>query len=241
MDRVEFEKWLGGIARLSLSQRRRMLLALSGHKAMHEDDGVVESSPSDLAAGRLGRSDDETATTKTWARLSASGVAGEVVAEARRRRVDCLGCPHCASQEFVSWGQANALPRYRCKNCGRTFNALTKTPLARLRKKDQWLEQAGAIIGGATITQAAKRCNVHYTTAFRWRRRFLASLSLEERNTLKGILEGDAPLILESIVQGKAVRPAERVAREKRQGGPKKPLRRTSSGLRRSRPQERDA
>jgi hypothetical protein len=36
-------------------------------------------------------------------------------------------------------GFANDLQRFRCCDCGRTFNDLTGTPLARLRHKAKWL------------------------------------------------------------------------------------------------------
>ena len=53
------------------------------------------------------------------------------------QRVERQGCPHCAGREIVGWGRSDGLLRFRCKNCGRTFNALTKTPMAHLRKKDK--------------------------------------------------------------------------------------------------------
>src|SRR3954447_9807776 len=117
----------------------------------------------------------------------------------RQRRVDSLGCPHCGGREVTLWGKASGVPRYRCKSCGRTFNALTKTPLAHLRKKDKWLEQAGALIDGASVSKAAERCDVAYTTAFRWRHRFLEALSLDKPKNLSGIVEGDETFILESF------------------------------------------
>ena len=46
-------------------------------------------------------------------------------------------CPHCQSDNITHWGAAHGFPRYRCGNCGRTFNILTKTPLARLRNKER--------------------------------------------------------------------------------------------------------
>jgi transposase-like protein len=52
-------------------------------------------------------------------------------------RVAAQGCPHCAGGEVVGWGRSHGLLRFRCKSCGRTFNALTKTPMAHLRKLDQ--------------------------------------------------------------------------------------------------------
>src|SRR3954466_9534763 len=68
---------------------------------------------------------------------------------------------------------------------------------AHLRKKDKWLEQAGALIDGASVAKAAERCDVAYTTAFRWRHRFLEALS--QPKNLAGIVEGDETFILESF------------------------------------------
>ena len=39
------------------------------------------------------------------------------------------------------------------------------------------------------MAKAAERCGVHYTTAFRWRHRFLGSLSLDKPKRLAGIVE----------------------------------------------------
>lgn len=37
------------------------------------------------------------------------------------------GCPHCGASDdrLGSWGQSHGFKRYRCRDCGRTFNALT--------------------------------------------------------------------------------------------------------------------
>jgi len=91
------------------------------------------------------------------------------------------------------------LPRYRCKACRRTFNALTKTPLAKLRMKNKWAAQTEALIEGVSTAKAARRCGVHYTTAFRWRHRFLASLAGDKPKTLAGIVKGDEAFILEAF------------------------------------------
>ncbi|POZ52249.1 hypothetical protein AADEFJLK_01724 [Methylovulum psychrotolerans] len=44
-------------------------------------------------------------------------------------------CPHCAGIRLSRYGSASGLQRYSCKSCRKTFNALTGTPLARLRHK----------------------------------------------------------------------------------------------------------
>ncbi len=43
-------------------------------------------------------------------------------------------CPHCACPRLRRSGFASGLQRYRCLYCRRSFNALTGTALARLRK-----------------------------------------------------------------------------------------------------------
>ena len=57
---------------------------------------------------------------------------GDALRTAGVERVAAQGCPHCAGREVVGWGRSDGLLRFRCKNCGRTFNALTKTPMAHL-------------------------------------------------------------------------------------------------------------
>src|SRR3954451_11586591 len=52
-------------------------------------------------------------------------------------------CPHCGAVGVVKHGlDDNGQQRFRCRpplGCGRTFNALTGTPLARMRKPEIWL------------------------------------------------------------------------------------------------------
>jgi transposase-like protein len=144
---------------------------------------------------------------------------GEALTTAGRRRVDLLGCPHCEAKDVRPWGHASALPRYRCLDCRRTFNALTGTSLARLRHKDRWPEQAQALMTGESLADAAARCGVASTTAFRWRHRFLAAPALNKPTRLTGLVEADETFILESFKGRRGDLP--RAAR-KRGGKPKK-------------------
>jgi transposase-like protein len=114
-------------------------------------------------------------------------------------RVERQGCPHCASREIVGWGRSDGLLRFRCKACGRTFNALTKTPMAHLRKREKWLDCARAMIEGKSLAKTAELCGVHPTTAFRWRHRFLRAPADDKPRTLSGIVEADETFILESF------------------------------------------
>ena len=202
MEVAEFQEWSGGIARLSRAQRRQTFqtLALSEASDSYDDDDLGECREVDAVTAVLGDTPGgtlaaaEPSMPAPLSRAQTDGLAG-----LGQRRVDSLGCPHCGGREVTLWGKASGVPRYRCKSCGRTFNALTKTPLAHLRKKDKWLEQAGALIDGASVSKAAERCDVAYTTAFRWRHRFLEALSLDKPKNLSGIVEGDETFILESF------------------------------------------
>jgi len=122
-----------------------------------------------------------------------------LVVAVSQQRVESVGCPHCGGRRLQRWGGASGLPRYRCGDCQRTFNALTGTPLARLRKKEQWAEQAKALMTGESVVKAAERCDVAYTTAFRWRHRFLTAPALDKPKRLTGLVEADETFILESF------------------------------------------
>ena len=108
------------------------------------------------------------------------------------------GCPHCGNGHVVRNGSASGLQRYKCRVCGRTFNALTGTPLARLRHKSKWIVQAEVLRDGMTITQAAKRLKVARSTAFRWRHRFMAVPKTIQAQSLAGIAEADETFFLHS-------------------------------------------
>ena len=107
-------------------------------------------------------------------------------------------CPYCLHIPCGHWGNAHGLARYRCQACHKTFNALTGTPLARLRLRDSWLVYAQALIDGTTVREAARRCGVHKNTAFRWRHRFLVLPARAKPGHLHGIVEADETYVLAS-------------------------------------------
>lgn len=107
-------------------------------------------------------------------------------------------CPHCASRQVVKNGSADGLQRYKCHGCGKTFNALTGTPLARLHLRGKWLEQAVALRDGLSLNQVAARLDIAQSTAFRWRDRFLTLPKGIQAQTLAGIAEADEAYFLKS-------------------------------------------
>jgi len=190
MDLAEFADWLAGMERLSGEQ---------GALALVELEKVVGR-----FGGADGRSSGEAppeaaASPGKGERGKASRTERDGLAGLGERKVERLGCAHCGADGIVGWGRSHGLPRYRCKACGRTFNAATGTGMARLRKKDRWLDQAQAMIEGVSLAKAAARCSVHPTTAYRWRHRFLSAPALDKPHTLQGIVEADETFILESF------------------------------------------
>ena len=99
-------------------------------------------------------------------------------------------CPHCRAEGSKPWGQSHGLRRFRCAACSRTFNALTGTPLARLRKKAQWSSFTACLSRSDTVRKAAKVCRVAVATSFRWRHRFLRA-GVADAEALSGIVEAD--------------------------------------------------
>lgn len=107
-------------------------------------------------------------------------------------------CPSCSSESVHKWGVVSGLQRYRCKECKRTFNALTGTSMAHLRKKELWGEYSRALSESLSLTKAAERCGIDRTTAFRWRHRFLPQ-SGEQALKCSGITEIDETYFRESF------------------------------------------
>ncbi len=65
-------------------------------------------------------------------------------------------CPHCGATSFYKWVVRSKLQRYKCKECNKTFNALTKTPLARLRHKEKWSDYAKNLLESYSIERVQK-------------------------------------------------------------------------------------
>ena len=107
-------------------------------------------------------------------------------------------CPRCGCHRVHRCGRASGLQRFRCLACGRGFNALTGTPLARLRKKERWLPYLQCVLESRTVRDTAQLVGVHRTTSFRWRHRFVPGAMRDRPATLSAIVEADETYRLES-------------------------------------------
>ncbi len=178
MDDTTFDAWLSTIRQLNAAQRSQAIQAL----ALADTSGSAEALAEQVAPP-----------------AGASAPSESLSAKIGRERVESFGCPHCGLRNVRAWGNAAGKPRYRCADCRKTFNPMTGTPLSGLHYRDRWHTQAQAMLDGVTVEQAAKRCGVDYTTAFRWRHRFLAALNLDKPQMLSGIVEADETFVLESF------------------------------------------
>jgi transposase-like protein len=152
-------------------------------------------------------------------RLRAVEGADAVTTLIEGRMEERPSCPHCHSPRIVRNGRADGWQRYKCRACGRTFNALTGTPLARLRLRVKWLGQARALEAGVSVRTAAAELGVHRTTAFRWRHRFLRRPSAIKACALSGVAEADETYMLRSYKGQPGRLRAEQTRRPRRRGG----------------------
>jgi transposase-like protein len=100
-------------------------------------------------------------------------------------------CPHCGKTRVYRHGQSAGLQRYRCTKCGKTFNALTKTPLARMRKKELWISYIDLMLDSTVLRDIRDALPIDLKTAFLWRHHFSVWLSKDTPQQLEGIIEAD--------------------------------------------------
>jgi transposase-like protein len=129
-------------------------------------------------------------------------------------------CPHCGCARKHRCGQASGLQRFRCLDCRRSHNALTGTPLAKLRKKECWLPYLQCVLDSRTVRDAAQIVRVHRTTSFRWRHRFVPGAMRDRPKRLSAIVEADETYRLESQKGSRTLtrRPRKRGGVAKRRG-----------------------
>ena len=110
-------------------------------------------------------------------------------------------CPHCNSDDIVKNGyDKNKRQRFRCRNvdCRKSFNILTKTPMARARKSEHWMSYIQFLAGHAPLAKITKKIKIAHQTAFRWRHRFLSAMAGNQNATLSGIIEADETFFRDS-------------------------------------------
>jgi len=100
-------------------------------------------------------------------------------------------CPHCGKTRVHRHGNKAGLQRYKCTGCGKTFNALTNTPLARMRKKELWLSYMELMLDSWVLRDIRDHLPIGLKTAFLWRHHFSTWLGKDTPGQLEGIVEAD--------------------------------------------------
>lgn len=138
---------------------------------------------------------DELARLRAW--MASIAHPGECIALIEQA-AGIPPCPRCRCLRVHRCGHASGLQRFRCCRCGRSYNALTGTPLARLRLKEKWLPYLQCILESHSVRNAARAVDVHRTTSFRWRHRFVRGAMHERPRQLTAMVEADETYVLES-------------------------------------------
>ena len=154
------------------------------------------------------------------AALKGKGSASDAIRVIERQFETDPSCGHCGERSFRQWGTlGNGLKRYKCTCCGKTFTALTGTPLSGLHKRDRWVEYARALVDCVSLRKAAKRCRIDLGTSFRWRHRFLTKPNGVKAKSVKGIVEADETFFRRSAKGSRKL--AGRVATRQNRGYPR--------------------
>lgn len=105
------------------------------------------------------------------------------------RKLNKIICPHCYSSEIVKYGFYKKEQRYRCKDCGRTFNPYTGTLMNWCHYKDKWEGFIETMGKDMSLREAEAAIDVHYSTLFYWRHKVMNLLNQANEEQLKGIIE----------------------------------------------------
>lgn len=92
-------------------------------------------------------------------------------------------CPHCQSNQVIGHGKYRDRNRYKCKQCDRSFNDLTNTPLHYTHFPYKFVEFFLCILRGYSLHTSAVQAGIHYITAFYWRHKVIHVLQQLEKDS----------------------------------------------------------
>jgi transposase-like protein len=88
-----------------------------------------------------------------------------------------LYCPECSSHNVIKNGKVSGRQRYKCKDCNRTFNDLTKTPFAGLHELEKLPIYISCMLAGKSLRESAKIAKVSLKKSFYLRHKLTAVIS----------------------------------------------------------------
>ena len=112
-----------------------------------------------------------------------------------------VACLYCGSINVIKHGKKNDVQRFRCKDCERTFNDRTMTPLVNSHVSlEQWIDYAKCNVMGLSIRKSAKICDVSVKSSFYMRHRLLDAVrNFQGVGEVSGIVEMAETFLPESF------------------------------------------
>jgi len=98
-------------------------------------------------------------------------------------------CPHCGSHQVVSKGNYKKRKRYLCRDCGKSYNDLTKTPFSGIHNLNKISKYLNSMLSGDSIRKAADLAEVSVATSFNWRHKLLNVLNDLPSPNMKNVKE----------------------------------------------------
>lgn len=115
----------------------------------------------------------------------------DLVRKFHSRHFGIISCPHCFSKTVKKYGRYRTWQRYKCKNCNKTFNDLTKTPFHYLHNHDKVKAFIRNMIKGLSLRKIAKKVEILLPRAFYWRHKFFHAFGFAALKPLKKLIQAD--------------------------------------------------
>jgi transposase-like protein len=134
--------------------------------------------------------------------LSIKSIANSIYNDGREHRYSSgVACVHCGSISVIKYGKTRGAQRFKCKDCHKTFNDRTLTPMANSKVTlEQWLDYCKCMVLGLTIRKSAEICEVCVKTSFYMRHRILDAIrNYQGIGEVGGVVELDETFLPESF------------------------------------------
>ena len=102
-----------------------------------------------------------------------------------------ITCPKRQSQLIIGHGQYRYRKRYMCKACNSTFNEMSGTVMAGLKKPDKFQQSVELLIDSISIRRIAIKLGISEHTAFDWRHKVLSGLTSVTSTKMEVLVECD--------------------------------------------------
>jgi transposase-like protein len=110
-------------------------------------------------------------------------------------------CFHCKSSNIIKFGKTKGKQRFKCKDCGRTFNDYSCSPLTNTKLNIRvWVKYAKCMLSGYSIRKSAEVVEVGVKTSFYMRHRLLDAIrNYMSIGNVDGVVEMDETFLAESF------------------------------------------